>query len=206
MSQILHIDASTRGDRSISRSLSQEFITGWQTTHPDDTVTYRDLGHNPVPFVDEKWIAAAFSDPADHSPELQAAISVSETLVAEFLAADRYVFAIPMYNLSIPAVFKAYLDQIVRVGKTFTVSANGYEGLVTERKLLVITSQGGVFQPGTPAAAYNFHEPYLRTIFGFIGVTDVTFITADGLNMGDTLREKSLTNAHQAIKEAIANW
>lgn len=206
MSQILHIDASPRGDRSISRSLTQEFITGWQTTHPDDTVTYRDLGHNPVPFVDENWIAAAFSSPADHSPELQAAISVSDTLVAEFLAADRYVFGIPMYNLTIPAVFKAYLDQIVRVGKTFAVGANGYEGLVTGRKLLIITSQGGIFKPGTPAAAYNFHEPYLRTVFGFIGVTDVTFITADGLNMGDTVREQSLTDAHHAIKEAIAHW
>jgi FMN-dependent NADH-azoreductase len=206
MSQILHIDASPRGDRSISRSLAQEFIASWQTAHPDDTVAYRDLGHNPVPFVDENWIAAAFSSPADHSPELQAAISVSDNLVEEFLAADRYVFAIPMYNLNIPAAFKAYIDQIVRAGKTFAVGANGFEGLVTGKKLLIITSQGGIFKPGTPNAAYNFHEPYLRTIFGFMGVTDVTFITADGLNMGDTVREQSLIDAKNAIKEAIANW
>ncbi len=206
MSQILHIDASSRGDRSISRTLGQEFITGWQAAHPGDTVTYRDLGHNPLPYVDENWIAAAFSSPADHSPELKTAISLSDSLVEEFLAVDRYVFAVPMYNLNIPAVFKAYIDQIVRAGKTFAVGANGFEGLVTGKKLLIITSQGGIFRDGTPAAAYNFHEPYLRTIFGFMGVTDVTFITADGLNMGEETREKSLVEARSVIKEAIANW
>ncbi len=214
MSQVLHIDASPRGvgeasakhSRSISRTLAQEFIAGWQAAHPTDTTTYRDLGHNPLPYVDESWIAAAFSSPADHSPELKAAISLSDTLVEEFLAADRYVFAVPMYNLNIPAAFKAYIDQIVRAGKTFAIGANGYEGLVLGKKLLIITAQGGIFRAGTPAAGYNFHEPYLRAIFGFMGVTDVTFITADGLNLGEETREKSLVDARGAIKNAIASW
>lgn len=206
MAHILHLDSSPRGDRSISRALAQEFITGWQAAHPGDTVTYRDLGHNPPPFVDEAWIAAAFSSPAEHTPELKAAISFSDTVVEELLAADRYVFAIPMYNLNIPAAFKAYIDQIVRAGKTFAIETNGFKGLVEGKKLLIITSQGGILRPGTPLAAYNFHEPYLRTIFGFIGVTDVTFITADGLNQGDEIREKSLASAREEIKTAIATW
>ena len=110
MTHILHLDASPRGDRSVSRSLAKEFISNWQAAHPNDTVTYRDIGHHPVPFVTEAWIAGAFTPPELHSPESAEAMRISDELVDEFLAADRYVFSIPMYNLSIPANFKAYLD------------------------------------------------------------------------------------------------
>lgn len=206
MAHILHIDSSPRGDRSISRSFSKEFITGWKAAHSSDSITYRDLGHHPVPHVDEAWIVAAYSPPDQHSPELTEAIRLSNELIDEFLAADRYVFGIPMYNLNVPSTFKAYIDQIVRVGRTFAVGANGYEGLVHGKKLLIITAQGGSFRPGSPTAAYNFHEPYLRGIFGFVGVTDVTFIYADGLNLGDEARANSLTEAEAAVKAAIVNW
>lgn len=206
MAHILHIDSSPRAERSVSRTLSKEFIAAWKASHPDDTVTYRDLGHHPVPHVNEPWIAAAFTPPTEHSPELTEAIRLSDELVDELLAADRYVFGVPMYNFNVPSTFKAYIDQIVRVGRTFAVDATGYTGLATGKKLLVITSQGATFRPGTPTAAYNFHEPYLRTIFGFIGITDVTFIYADGLNLGDEVREKSLTEAQASIESAIASW
>lgn len=207
MANILHIDSSPRGDRSISRTLSYEFITSWKDSHPDDTVIYRDLGHNPVPHVDESWIAAAFTPPAARTPELVEAISLSDSLVDELLAADRYVFGVPMYNLSIPSTFKAYIDQIVRAGRTFSVGENGYQGLVdSSKKALIITARGGTFPPGTPAAAYDLQEPYLRTIFGFIGITDITFINADSLNLGDEPRSKSLAAAKDAIAQAVANW
>ena len=206
MSQILHIDVSPRGDRSESRKLAQEFISGWQSSHPDDTVVYRDLSQNPPPYVDLNWIAAAFNPAEEHSPEQKNAIAISDAFVDEFLAADRYVFSIPIYNLTVPATFKAYIDQIVRAGKTFGIDASGYKGLVTGKKLLVIASHGGVFRAGTPAAGYNFHEPYLRAIFGFIGVTDITFIVADGLNQGEESRVKSLAEAEEAVKGAIASW
>ncbi len=207
MANILHIDSSPRGDRSISRTLSYEFITSWKDSHPDDTVIYRDLGHNPVPHVDESWIAAAFTPPAARTPELVEAISLSDSLVDELLAADRYVFGVPMYNLSIPSTFKAYIDQIVRAGRTFSVGENGYQGLVdSSKKALIITARGGTFPPGTPAAAYDLQEPYLRTIFGFIGITDITFINADSLNLGDEPRKKSLAAAKDAIAQAVANW
>ncbi|MBD2505196.1 FMN-dependent NADH-azoreductase [Anabaena azotica] len=207
MANILHIDSSPRGDRSISRTLSYEFITSWKDTHPSDTVTYRDLGRNPVPHVDEPWIAAAFSSPDTHTPELQAAIKLSDSLIDELLAADRLVFGVPMYNLTIPSTLKAYIDQIVRVGRTFTVGANGYQGLVdSSKKVLVITSRGGSFAPGTPYAAYDFQEPYLRAILGFIGLIDVTFIHVENLNVGDEAREKSLAGAKDAIAQAVANW
>ncbi|MBD2451680.1 FMN-dependent NADH-azoreductase [Nostoc sp. FACHB-152] len=207
MANILHIDSSPRGERSISRSLSYEFITSWKDTHPGDTVTYRDLGHHPVPHVDESWIAAAFTPPETHTPVLTEAIKLSESLIDEFLAADLYVFGVPMYNLNIPSTFKAYIDQIVRVGRTFAVGENGYIGLVdSSKKVLIITSRGGAFSPGTPFAPYDYQEPYLRAILGFIGLTDVTFINAENLNSGDDARQKSLEAAKEAIAQAVANW
>lgn len=206
MSHILHLDASARAERSISRTLSYEFLTAWKDAHSDDTLTYRDLGHQSIPHVTEAWIAAAYSSPADQTPELQEAIRLSDELIDELLAADRYVVGLPMYKFSVPSVFKAYLDQIVRVGRTFTVDSSGYTGLVKDRKMLVITAQGGSYRPGTPTEAYNFHEPYLRTIFGLIGITDISFIYADGLAMGDAAREKSVAQARVEIGSAIATW
>ncbi|RCJ40743.1 FMN-dependent NADH-azoreductase [Nostoc minutum NIES-26] len=207
MANILHIDTSPRGERSISRSLSYEFITSWKDTHPGDTVIYRDLGHNPVPHVDESWIAAAFTPPEARTPELVEAIKVSDNLVDEFLAADRYIFGVPMYNLNIPSTFKAYIDQIVRVGRTFTFDENGYKGLVdSSKKVLIVTARGGAFSPGTSFAAYDYQEPYLRAIFSFVGLTDITFIYAENLNSGDDARQQSLAAAKDAIAQAVANW
>jgi FMN-dependent NADH-azoreductase len=207
MANILHIDTSPRGERSISRQLSYEFITSWKDTHLNDTVTYRDLGHHPVPHVDELWIAAAFTPPDARTGELTEAIKLSDGLIDEFLAADRYVFGVPMYNFNVPSTFKAYIDQIVRVGRTFAVNENGYQGLVdSSKKVLIITSRGSSFRPGTPEAAYDYQEPYLRAILGLIGLTDVSFIHADGLNMGDDSREKSIVAAKEAIAQAVANW
>jgi FMN-dependent NADH-azoreductase len=206
MAHILHVDSSPRGERSISRTLSQEFVDGWKAAYPESPVTYRDLGHDPVPLVTEAWIAAAFSDPAKHTPELTEALRPSDELIDELLAADRYVFGVPMYNFTVPANFKAYIDQIVRAGRTFAVTESGYKGLVEGKKALVITAEGGVYRSGTPAADVNFHEPYLRAILGFMGITDVSFIHGDGLALGDEAREKSLAEARKAIQATIESW
>jgi FMN-dependent NADH-azoreductase len=206
MIRVLHLDASPRGNRSHSRRLTQDFMTSWKAVHVNDTVTYRDLGHNPVPTVDEPWIAAAFSSPETHTPELKAAIALSDELIDEFMAADRYVMGIPMYNFSIPAGFKAYIDQILRVGRTFTVSETGYQGLATGKKMLIITSRGGSYPAGTPMAQFDLQEPYLRAAFGLIGVTDITFIHADNLNSGEDARQQSLDQAKSAIQKAVASW
>lgn len=206
MAHILHVDSSPRGERSYSRTLSYEFITSWKTAHPDDTVTYRDLGHNPVPHVDEPWIAAAFTPPEARTPELDKAIQLSDALVNEFLAADRYVFGVPMYNFNVPSTFKAYIDQIVRVNRTFAVENGGFKGLVEGKKILIVTARGGSFRPGTPMAAYDFQEPFLRAIFGFIGITDVNFIHADNLAAGDEACDQSIAESRAAIQEAVASW
>ncbi|ARV58912.1 FMN-dependent NADH-azoreductase [Nostocales cyanobacterium HT-58-2] len=207
MGHILHIDSSPRGERSFSRKFSREFITAWKNAHPEDTVSYRDIGQNTVPHVDESWIAAAFTPPDAYTPELAKAIELSNTLVDEFLAADRYVFGVPMYNFNIPSTFKAYIDQIVRVGRTFAVTEQGgFKGLVEGKKILVITARGGDFSPGSPAAPYDYQEPYLRAIFGFLGITDITFIHVENLGAGDEAREQSFAKAHQAVAQAVASW
>ncbi|MEA5603344.1 FMN-dependent NADH-azoreductase [Nostoc sp. UHCC 0252] len=205
MVNILHIDSSPRGERSHSRELSKEFVSAWRAAHPEDAIAYRDLGHHPVPHVDEAWIAAAFSPPETHTPELTEAIRISDELVDEFLAADRYVFGVPMYNFNIPSTFKAYIDQIVRINRTVALNDQGFKGLVEGKKAVVITARGGDFSPTSPAVAYDFQEPYLRTIFGFIGVTDIQFINANSLNEGDA-RTQSLAEARAAIQDAIAQW
>ena len=205
MAHILHIDSSPRGDRSHSRKLSHEFITAWKTAHPEDTLSYRDIGHNPVPHVDEPWIAAAYSPPEAHTPELSQALKISDELVDEFIAADRYVFGVPMYNFSVPSTFKAYIDQIVRVNRTFAVNEQGYQGLVKGKKMLVITASGGTYREGTPAAGYNFQEPFLRAIFGLVGVTDITFIHADNLS-SDDVAEQSISEARAALESAVGSW
>ncbi|MEH2003615.1 FMN-dependent NADH-azoreductase [Nostoc sp.] len=206
MVNILHIDSSPRAERSHSRELSKEFISGWKTAHPEDAIAYRDLGHYPVPHVDEPWIAAAFSPPETHTPELTEAIRISDELVDEFLAADRYVFGVPMYNFNIPSTFKAYIDQIVRINRTVALDAQGFRGLVEGKKAVIITASGGDYSATSPAAAYNFQEPYLRAIFGFIGLTDIQFINAKSISQGDDVRTQSLSEARAAIQDAIAQW
>lgn len=181
MAHLLHIDASPRGERSHSRRMTREFVEQWQQVHPKDTVTYRDLGRAPVPYVDEPWIAAAFTSPEERTPEMWDAIRLSDQLVDEFLAADIYVIGVPMYNFSVPGVFKSYIDQIVRVGRTVVYgtddSANDSTPLVLGKKMFIIEARGASdFQPGGQYETMNHHDPYLVTVFGFIGITDITFI------------------------------
>jgi FMN-dependent NADH-azoreductase len=201
MTHILHIDSSPRGERSISRTLTREFISEWKQIHPSDIVIYRDIGRYPVPPIDESWIAASFSSSDQITPELATALTISDELIDELLAAELYVFGIPMYNYSIPANFKAYIDQIVRVRRTFVVSQNGYEGLLKNKKLLVITTRGGSYSAG----ALDFQEPYLRAVFELIGITDITFIHAENLSEGDEVRQQSLAAARAAIRQFISN-
>lgn len=208
MSHLLHIDSSPRGDRSHSRKLTREFVEAWKKAHPEDTVTYRDIGRNPIPHIDEPWIAAAYSPPAQYTAELQAAIRLSDELIDEFLAADYYVMGIPMYNFSVPSTFKAYIDQIVRIGKTFAYDpqdvANSYKPLVQGKKMFVITARGGSgFGPGERNEAMNHQDPFLRTSFGFIGVTDITFVHIEDAEFGEERLAASIAAARTKVAHLV---
>jgi FMN-dependent NADH-azoreductase len=202
MTHILHLDSSPRGERSISRTLTKQFVDLWKQRHPGDVITYRDLGRYPVPAIDEAWIAAAFSPPDQLTPALEAALMISDELIDELLEANFCVFGIPMYNYSVPASFKAYIDQVVRVRRTFMVGADGYAGLLKDKKAVVITTRGGSYA-GEPL---DFQEPYLRAVFDFIGITDITFIHAENLAMRADERQSSIMTAHKAIHQTIADW
>ncbi|MBE9179543.1 FMN-dependent NADH-azoreductase [Oculatella sp. LEGE 06141] len=205
MAHILHIDSSPRGERSRSRRMTREFVEQWKQTHPDDMVTYRDLGRHPVPHLDEPWIAAAFTPPEQHTPEMQAAIRVSDQLVDEFLAADIYVIGLPMYNFSVPTMFKGYIDQIVRMGRTVAYEPedveNPYKPLVLGKKMFVITARwDSGFGPGERYGSMNHQDPYIVSVFGFIGITDITFVHVEN----DQVDSESLARSIAAARTKIA--
>jgi FMN-dependent NADH-azoreductase len=194
MTTLLAIQVSPRGDYSTSRKLTSDFIEKWKAQHPGGTVALRDLAQTRLPYVDLPWISGAFTPPDQHAPEIKAAIKVSDDLVAELKAADHIVIGAPIYNFNVPAILKAYIDHIVRVGVTFTMN---YEGLVQGKKATIILTSGSDFSPGTPYESYNQAVPYLRQILGFIGITDVNVILAGRALAVDT-GEKTLGEfAHQ---------
>jgi FMN-dependent NADH-azoreductase len=135
MSTLLHIDSSARSERSVSRQLTHDFATAWQQAHPGGKIIYRDLGHNHVPLMSENFIAAAHTPSEALSPQQREALAISNELIGELETANEYVFGVPMYNFSVPAAFKAYIDQIVRVGRTFAVDESGYKGWYSEKRL-----------------------------------------------------------------------
>ena len=183
MPTLLSIEVSPRHEFSTSRKLTAHFIERWKAAHPGSAVVFRDLTKTPPPFVDLAWIGGAFTPREQHSPEIAAAIKVSDDLIAELKAADHIVIGTPMFNFSIPAVLKAYIDQIVRVG--VTVSPNNV-GLLTGKKATVILASGGDFSPGSPVEKYNQASGYLRQVLGWIGISDVEIILANRARAGAT--------------------
>lgn len=203
MARILHVDTSPRGARSRSRRVSADFIAAWRTVHPADEVVYRDLGRHPVPPVSEAWIAAAYTPPGDHDDAQRQAIAVSNELVDELLAADIYVFGVPMYNFSVPAPFKAYIDQVVRPGRTVQFEAGGPRGLLSGKRMFVLTSRGlDGYGPGEAAEAWNFQDPYIRAIFAYIGVTDATFIHSEN-NLAGEPDPAALSATQESVRKAV---
>ena len=192
---ILHIDSSPRGERSHSRALTSAFVSELQKTHPDASVAYRDLGHAPVPHVNEAWIAAAYSAPDERTETDKQAIAFSDELVDELLAADIIVLGAPMHNFSIPSTLKAYIDNVVRVGRTFT---KDYEGLATGKKMFILCARGaGGYAPGEPMHAMNFQDPYFKAIFGMIGITDISYVYDEKTLSGEDNLEASKAEARE---------
>jgi FMN-dependent NADH-azoreductase len=175
MPKLLVIEVSPRGAHSASRTLSADFVTAWKAARPEGEVIVRDLEQTRLPYIDLVWIGGAFSPPGRRSEEMISALAIGDELIAELKAVDHIVVATPMYNFSIPAILKAYIDHVCRVGETFTMA---YEGLVTGKKATVILASGGDFSPGTPYEAANVAASYLRQVLGFIGIKDVEVILA----------------------------
>jgi FMN-dependent NADH-azoreductase len=180
MSTLLHIDASPLGEASVSRHLSGEFVRKWQEANPAGKVIARDLTASAIPPINANWVGAVYTPEESRSAAQKEAISLSDTLVAELEAADEYVFGVPMHNFGIPSTVKLWIDQVVRAGRTFSYGESGPAGLLKNKKATFLIASGGVYQRGTPMESYDFVEPYLRAIFGFVGVVDTDFIVAGG--------------------------
>jgi FMN-dependent NADH-azoreductase len=184
---LFHLDSSPRGDHSISRHLTADFARYWKAANPSGTVLYRDTTTSNIPAVTAEWIAAAYTPAEALTPEQAATLALSDTLIAELAAAGEYVLGVPMHNFGIPSTLKLWIDQIARVNKTFSYATGSPVGLLTGKKATVLIASGGTYDAGTAMASYNHVEPYLRTVLGFLGVTDVTFLVAGGtmaLNYG----------------------
>jgi FMN-dependent NADH-azoreductase len=206
MPTLLHIDSSP-STNSLTRELTREFVETWKGAHPDGNTIYRDLAANPPQPIDALWIGAAYTPPSSRTGEQTETLALSEELIGELERADEYVIGVAMHNFSIPAVLKLWIDQIVRSGRTFSYGAQGPKGLLQDKRATVVIASGGVYESGTPAAAMNHIDPYLQTILGFIGVSDVKFITAGGsaqLMAGAVDRQTFLKSTLDHVRAAAA--
>lgn len=204
MSTLLYINSSARNAGSVSRELSAEFVQRWQAAHPDGTVIERNLTTDPIPHLDEALLAAFFTPPAQRTPEQAETIRLSDRLVDELLAADVIVIAAPMYNFSVPSTLKAYIDHVLRAGRTFKYTEAGPVGLVPAgKRVVVFTARGGVYSQG-PGKSLDFHETYLRAVLAFIGLTDVQFVHTEGLALGPDAAAQALEASRSTISSLAA--
>jgi FMN-dependent NADH-azoreductase len=185
--KLLHVDSSALGTHSVTRELGRAFVDAWTRNKSGTEVIYHDLAANPLPH----WAPVAdASDPA---------VRAGNELLDEFLAADVVVIGTPMYNFSIPSTLKAWIDRVAVAGKTFRYGANGPEGLAGGKRVIIVSARGGIYSEG-PAEAMDFQEDYLRKVFGFLGVTDVEIVRAEGVNLSPENEVRAIGAALEAIR------
>ncbi len=200
---VLHIDSSPLGERSISRKLTAKTLAELQAAHGDLRVITRELGTTPMPHLDGLTIAAFFTAPDQRSTELQDAIRLSDEAVDELVEADTIVIGAPMWNFGIPSTLKAWIDHIMRAGRTFKYGPNGPEPLLPKgKKVIVVSSRGGVYSDG-PMKLMDHQETYLRAVFGFLGLTDLAFVRAEGIAMGPDAVAAALLAAEAQLHAAL---
>jgi FMN-dependent NADH-azoreductase len=210
---LLRIDSSPRTDaRSHSRRLTGKFVDVWRTHNPAGRVVWRDLRLDVPPHVDQAWIEAAYVAADRRTPAMWRALTTSEALIEELLAADEYVLGVPMYNFGLPSALKAWVDNVVRVGRTFSIVPDdhedqSYQPLVPPGRpaTVIVTSGVGGYEPGGPIWHMNHLEPHLRTIFEFIGITDVRFVYAGYDEFGGDRLEQALKAAACHVDQEAAS-
>ena len=197
MSKLLVINSSPMTDNSHSRLLVDTFVQRYQQQHTDVEVVHRDLGRNPPPHIDEVMIGAYYTPDQQRNNGQQQALKLSDQLVDELEAADVVVIGSPMHNFSISSSLKSWIDHVARVGRTFHYTDEGPQGLLKGKKAYVLSTRGGRYGEGSPAAAFNHQDNYLKVVLGFIGITEVQFITAEGIASGELGVEQALAQINQ---------
>ncbi len=195
MKTLLQINTSLFSNQGQSSLLANRFVAGWQTDHVNGTVIVRDLATSPIPHLDGERFSAFLSKPDTRSADQQAIVDFSDQLINELKIADIIVLGLPLYNFGVPSVLKAYIDHIARAGSTFKYTDQGPVGLLTGKKAVIFAARGGKYA-GTPA---DTQSDYIRGFLAFIGITDVEFVYAEGLAMGDEGKKAAIADAHQQI-------
>ena len=203
--KLLHIDSSILGGNSVSRQLTRDIAAQWNTSHPGTEVDYLDLTIDTPSHLSAESIG--FRMPAtgtDLTEGQRRENAVSETLVSQFLAADVIVIGAPLYNFAVPSQLKAWIDRIAQAGRTFTYTATGPKGLAGGKTVIVASTRGGVYSTSEGGRAMEHQESYLQTVFGFLGITDVRFVRAEGVAMGDAKKAEALKEAANGIAKLAA--
>ncbi|NJB69377.1 FMN-dependent NADH-azoreductase [Desulfobaculum xiamenense] len=209
MSSLLYVKASPRGGRSHSLAVADAFAAAWRDANPGATVTTKNLFDAELPAFDGFVIQAKYNimHGREHSLTEREAWGRVEEIIDEFKAHDRYLFAVPMWNFSIPYILKQYIDIIAQPGLTFGMKADGsYFGMLEKRRAAVVYARGGVYTPGTPAEGYNHQSPYLEMILGFMGVTDVRSVAVEGALMGPDVRDAARAVAMEKVRDLVAEF
>ena len=196
MTTLLRLNSSILGADSVSRQLSDELLAGLRRRHGDLEIIERDFAAEPIPHLDGEWLGALFTPEADRSDEQQSKADYSDTLIRELQAAGLILIGLPMYNFSVPSMLKAWFDHVARAGVTFRYTDRGAEGLLRGRKAYLVTAMGGQHESGRS----DFLRPYVTHMLGFLGITDVSVVTADGLSMGEAPRAQGLARARKEIR------
>ncbi len=200
MSKLLHIDSSILGGNSVSRQLTAQIVASWRAAHPATQVTYLDLAVDTPSHLSAESLGFRMpAGTATLSETAQRENAISEALVSQFLAADVVVIGAPLYNFSIPTQLKAWIDRIAQAGRTFTYTDKGPVGLAGGKTIIVASTRGGMYSTSDAGNAMEHQESYLKTIFGFFGVTDVRFVRAEGLAMGEAGKAAALASAELDI-------
>jgi FMN-dependent NADH-azoreductase len=203
--KLLHIDSGILGTASVSRQLSANAVAEWRLQHPDTEVTYRDLVARPLTHLAGEQLFAAAADSSQQSPDMRAILAESEKALQEFLDADIVVIGAPMYNFGVPSQLKAWIDRIAIKGKTFAYTENGPKGLAGGKTVIIASARGGFYGAASPVATWDHQEAYLKTVFGFLGVTDIRFLRAEGLNVSAEQKTKAIREAKVGLANLVAN-
>ncbi|HEY0885890.1 MAG TPA: FMN-dependent NADH-azoreductase [Ramlibacter sp.] len=202
--KLLHVDSSVLAAGSVSRQLTARLVEQWQAAHPGTVVEYLDLAQESPSHLSMESLGFRLGPDADGlSPAQRRENAISEQLVTQFLAADVVVVGAPMYNFSIPSQLKAWIDRIAQAGRTFKYTEQGPQGLAGGKTVIVASSRGGFYAGNAATAAMDHQESYLKTIFGFFGVTDVRFVRAEGVALGEAAKQQALDAAVVTI-DALA--
>ncbi|AKF38259.1 FMN-dependent NADH-azoreductase [Yersinia enterocolitica] len=200
MSKVLVLKSSILATYSQSNQLADFFVEQWKAAHAGDEITVRDLAAQPIPVLDGELVGALRPSDAELTPRQQEALALSDELIAELQANDVIVMAAPMYNFNIPTQLKNYFDLIARAGVTFRYTEKGPEGLITGKRAIILTSRGGIHKD-TPT---DLVVPYLRLFLGFIGITDVEFVFAEGIAYGPEVATKAQADAKELLTQVVS--